>query len=238
MKFSGVLRDATGKPISGPVEVTFALYAADAGGDPLWFETQSVQADEQGRYTSLIGVMHAEGLPIELFTSGEARWLGVEVSNEPEQKPRVLLLSVPYALKAADAETFGGLPKSAFVLSDAAQTSGGVSGATSAGTTASSLKATAGKNQPAPLVLTGTQNYIPVFTDNSGSLGNSAMYQTGGNVGMGTTAPLTKFDILFADSAAYANAVPSIGDVPVRLLNTANHVAGGVFTGMEQVAHL
>ena len=32
----------------------------------------------------------------------------------------MLLLSVPYALKAADAETVGGLPASAFVLAAAA----------------------------------------------------------------------------------------------------------------------
>ena len=31
------------------------------------------------------------------------------------EKPRTLLMSVPYALKAADAETIGGLPPSAFV---------------------------------------------------------------------------------------------------------------------------
>jgi hypothetical protein len=91
MKFTGTLRDAAGKPISGPVDVTFVLYAAESGGDPLWFETQSVQADEQGRYTALLGAMHTEGLPVELFASGEAHWLGVQVGREAEQKPRVLL---------------------------------------------------------------------------------------------------------------------------------------------------
>ena len=125
MKFNGVLRDVTGKPISGPVDVTFALYATDSGGDPLWFETQSVEADEQGRYSALVGVMHSEGLPMDLFTTGEARWLGVQVANEVEQKPRVLLLSVPYALKASDAETLGGLPSSAYMLSLSASAAGG-----------------------------------------------------------------------------------------------------------------
>jgi hypothetical protein len=42
--------------------------------------------------------------------------------------PRVLLLSVPCALKAADAETIGGMPPSAFVLA----TPAGVAVATSA----------------------------------------------------------------------------------------------------------
>src|SRR5690348_4907303 len=118
MKFNGTLRDAAGKPLSGAVDVTFYLYSTESGGDALWFETQSVQADELGRYTALLGAMHADGLPTELFTSGEVRWLGIQVGHEPEQQPRVLLVSVPYALKAGDAETLGGKPASAYVLSD------------------------------------------------------------------------------------------------------------------------
>ncbi len=50
--------------------------------------------------------------------------MGVSVNGEQEQ-PRVLLLSVPYALKAADAETIGGLPPSAFVLANRAATGTG-----------------------------------------------------------------------------------------------------------------
>ncbi|HEV2351986.1 MAG TPA: hypothetical protein VG028_19310, partial [Terriglobia bacterium] len=108
MKFSGVVHDAVGKPLTGTVDVTFSLYNTESGGSPLWFETQSVQADELGRYTALLGAMHADGLPIDLFTSGEVRWLGIQVGTEAEQQPRVLLVSVPYALKAGDAETLGG----------------------------------------------------------------------------------------------------------------------------------
>ena len=55
------------------------------------------------------------GIPIDLFATGEARWLEVQVAGEAPQ-PRVLLVSVPYALKAADAATLGGLPPSAFAL--------------------------------------------------------------------------------------------------------------------------
>ena len=78
-------------------------------------ETQNVMADAKGNYTVQLGATKPDGLPLDLFTSGEARWLGVRV-NGGEEQPRVLLLSVPYALKAADAETVGGLPASAFIL--------------------------------------------------------------------------------------------------------------------------
>ena len=78
-------------------------------------ETQNVTADVKGNYTVRLGATPPEGLPLDLFTSGEARWLGVRI-NGGEEQPRVLLLSVPYALKAGDAQTLGGLPASAFVL--------------------------------------------------------------------------------------------------------------------------
>ena len=35
LKFSGVLLDATGKPLSGEVEVTFALYKQEGSEEPL-----------------------------------------------------------------------------------------------------------------------------------------------------------------------------------------------------------
>ena len=53
---------------------------------------------------------------MDLFTSGEPRWLGVQalLPGEEEQS-RVPMVSVPYAMEAADAQTLGGLPASAFM---------------------------------------------------------------------------------------------------------------------------
>jgi hypothetical protein len=104
VRYGGVARDLNGKPLSGVVGVTFALYAEQAGGAALWMETQNVQADAGGHYTVLLGSTKAEGLPAELFASGQARWIGVQVEQEGEQA-RTLLVSAPYALKAGDAET-------------------------------------------------------------------------------------------------------------------------------------
>src|SRR5271157_4645968 len=115
VNFSGTAVNEQGKAISGIAGVTFAIYKDQSDGAPLWLETQNVTADAKGNYTVQLGATKPEGLPLELFSSGEARWLGVRV-NGGEEQPRVLLLSVPYALKAADAETVGGLPASAFVL--------------------------------------------------------------------------------------------------------------------------
>src|SRR5258707_8661187 len=127
VKFAGTLKDELGKPRTGVVGVTFAVYKELEGGAALWLETQNVELDEQGRYTVLLGSTKSEGLPLELFTAGEPRWLGVQVNLPKEvEQPRVLLVSVPYALKAADADTLGGKPLSSFVL--APPSSGGIVG--------------------------------------------------------------------------------------------------------------
>ncbi len=115
VNFSGVVRDVSGKPLAGVVGVTFSLYKESQGGPPLWMETQNVQPDKSGHYTVMLGSTTSQGLPAGLFAAGEARWLGVQLQGQ-EEEPRVLLLSVPYALKAADAQTLGGLPPSAFAL--------------------------------------------------------------------------------------------------------------------------
>jgi len=53
--------------------------------------------------------------PSICFLQGEARWLRVQQQGEAEQ-PRIMLLSLPYALKAGGAATVGSSPASAFVL--------------------------------------------------------------------------------------------------------------------------
>ena len=100
IKFSGLAQDETHKPLTGVVGITFSLYKDQQGGSPLWVETQNVKADTSGHYTALLGSASGEGVPLSLFSSGEAQWLGVQVQGQPAQ-PRVLLVSVPYALKAS-----------------------------------------------------------------------------------------------------------------------------------------
>lgn len=182
VKFSGVLNDGLGKPRTGLVGVTFAIYKEQEGGAALWLETQNVESDEQGRYAVLLGSTKSEGLPLELFSSGEPRWLGVQVNlREEVEQPRVLLVSVPYALKAADADTLGGKPLSSFVLSPTSQ--GGVPGskAPNIAGTAPVGAATIGGG--------GTQNFVSKFDASGANVINSSIFDTGTNVGIGTNNP-------------------------------------------------
>jgi hypothetical protein len=70
--------DRTGKLQSGALNLTFSLYEEQNEGSPLWVETQKVELDEQGHYTVLLGSTSPQGLPLDLFASGKARWLGVQ----------------------------------------------------------------------------------------------------------------------------------------------------------------
>ena len=112
---SGVLTDAKGGPLTGTVMVTFGLYDAQEHGTLLWTEAQEVQADARGRYSAYLGALGA--VPPEIFSKEQARWLGVEVAGH--ELPRMMLVAVPYAIHAADADALGGQPASSFVRSRA-----------------------------------------------------------------------------------------------------------------------
>src|SRR5579871_5268404 len=110
VRFDGVVPGA-----SGQLPVTFTFYEQEQGGAPLWSETQTIQLNNQGRHSVLLGTTDATGLPQDLFTGNKARWIGV-LANQPGavEQPRILLLGVPYALKASDAETLGGKPAASY----------------------------------------------------------------------------------------------------------------------------
>ena len=174
IQFSGTLKTGAA-PTAGTVTgITFALYKDEEGGAPLWLETQNIQLDSAGRYKVMLGSTLAEGLPADLFVSGEARWLGVQVAGEPEQ-PRVLLVSVPYALKAGDAATVGGLPPSAFML--AAPVASGGSKAIDAASTGAAASATPAATSNVT-TSGGAVNAIPLFTTGT-NIQNSLLTQTG-----------------------------------------------------------
>ena len=115
VKFNGTLRNLAGTSEATVVSIRFVIYADQTGGTPLWDEVQNAQLDSQGHYEVVLGATATNGIPMELFTSGEPRWLAVQpLIPGAQEQPRVLLVSVPYALEAANAETLAGLPPSAF----------------------------------------------------------------------------------------------------------------------------
>ena len=216
--FGGVVSNAVAG--RGVVGITFALYKDQQGGAPLWLETQNVPVDPKGRYSALLGASKAEGVPMDLFTSGEARWLGVQVEGQTEQA-RVLLVAVPYALKAADAETLGGRPASAFALAPAEAAGGSV-------TKAKPKTAPSASNSVSPAITgTGTGNFIARWTTST-NLGNAAIYQapTTNNIGIGNSAPAAKLDVQIAGGLAIRGMTTSGTGIQGRATATTGSTAG------------
>ena len=191
VNYSGHISSAPSKTAAGIAGMTFSIYREQDGGAPLWMETQNVNVDTKGNYTAQLGAGKSEGLPLELFNTSEPRWLGVRI-NSGEEQPRVLLLSVPYALKAADAETIGGLPPSAFVLA-APPNAGAVSPAS-----AVNPAAVAPATKSNVTTNGGTVNLLPLWTTAT-NIQNSALAQTGSGatakIGIGTTTPASTLDV-------------------------------------------
>ncbi len=207
VRFAGVAKGEENKPLTGITGITFLLYKDQDGGAPLWMETQNVQPDSSGRYSVQLGATKPDGLPTDMFTSGEARWLAVQISGQSEQ-PRVLLLSVPYALKAADAETFGGLPPSAFVKVNPGASLG--EGASSNNTASSAMpEGSLSGAKAGPQVKSKTQNYVSKFINASGGLGNSLIFDNGTDVGVSTNTPAFPLDVNGVVNAASYNLAGS-----------------------------
>jgi hypothetical protein len=179
--YSATAIAADGKPLTGETSITFLIFKGEQGGEPLFTETQTVTTDRFGEYRVQLGASLSNGIPIDLFASGEARWLEVQIAREQPQ-PRVLLVSVPYALKAADAATLGGLPASAYALAGSkAATSTVAPSITPAGIT---TVTTTG----------GVSGHVAEFSGTT-AIVDSPLFILGADVGIGTTTPTTTLDV-------------------------------------------
>jgi hypothetical protein len=207
LKLSGTISKSRVPPL-GIAAVKFVIYDAATNGTALWQEVQNVPVDSQGRYELTLGATSHDGVPGELFSSGEPRWLGVQpLWPGAEEEPRVLMVSVPYALEAADAQTLGGFPASAFARANSSTTTT-AQGISTVDTTSvsSSPHSSVGTvvesstSSPTPAVTPATVNTVPKFAAGS-TLVNSQITDSNGVVSVQNLS-----DILFADR--FPNGVP------------------------------
>jgi len=179
--YSGAAIANDGQPLRGETGVTFQIYKDEAGGEALWAESQSVALDPAGHYKVQLGATTPNGLPSDLFATGEARWLEVQIAGQSPQ-PRVLIASVPYALKAGDATTLGGLPASAYARASKPNAAPAISAAV---TPAAVMNVT---------TTGGTAGHLPEFSGEA-TIVDSPVFVLGADVGIGTATPTATLDV-------------------------------------------
>lgn len=103
--YQGVVRDASGQPISTPTDMEFRLFSHPTLGDGQVGPTVTANA------VPVTNGVFTQTLDFGDVFNGEARWLEVRVRNPAGSGaftpvlPRTLILSVPYASNAAHAIT-------------------------------------------------------------------------------------------------------------------------------------
>lgn len=104
LNYQGSVRLGGSAPSDTTIQVSFAIYDSDTGGAQLWSETHDASLQD-GRFHVLLGSRST--LPDSLFTAPD-RYLGFMVSGSPEMAPRHRIVSVAYAIRAAEADDVAG----------------------------------------------------------------------------------------------------------------------------------
>jgi hypothetical protein len=229
---TGVYRPADGRPPDSVEVVTLSIYKDQEGGLPLWQEQQTVTLDDRGRYTVILGASRPDGIPGDVFASG-AQWLGTLFERLGEvEGARVRITSAPYALKAADADTLGGHPASAYVLAPTGSNNEVAAKPSSANVTTP---------PPTNLVNGGTTNAVAKYVSST-DVGPSAITEVNGAVGVGTTSPLDLMHVRFTNTTGGLTglAVQNLGDTITSysgMLFYDQNGALGQFQGFNNGTH-
>lgn len=229
---SGEYRPADGGAPVPFENVTLRIYSQANGGKPLWEETQTVPVDISGHYSVMLGATHGDGIPQDVFSSSDAQWLTLSWARDGGvEGARIRFTSVPYALRAADAETLGGLPPSAYQLASPASRAIANAHAAAAvpntaveSTGVASVAAAKDASAPAPKVVSpGAAGYVAKYV-NGTDLGMSSVYEINGFVGFNTTTPQDVIHSRFTNTDGTRT-----GLVVQNLANGANSYSGMLF---------
>jgi len=106
INYQGMIKTSAGVPLAGTVTLQFSLYNAPSDGTMVWGEVQNTVQVTNGIYNVLLGsgtlLPGSPPLTANLFSTANL-WLQVTVGGEP-LTPRQQLTSVPFALKASNAD--------------------------------------------------------------------------------------------------------------------------------------
>jgi hypothetical protein len=103
ISYQGLLLDDEDQPLAGPCDLLFSLYPdTSLSTPPLWSELHADVVLADGIFHVFLGGT----TPLNpALLDGQERWLGIAVDGAEEMSPRLRLTAVPWALRAAVAET-------------------------------------------------------------------------------------------------------------------------------------
>lgn len=104
INFQGKLTDPNKAPIEGQVDIKFAIYDAETGGNLLWEENHSGIIVTNGIFNVLLGSGSAVTGDLSITFTGADRWLEVKVGTDMPMTPRQRIASVAYSIHSKDAD--------------------------------------------------------------------------------------------------------------------------------------
>jgi len=108
INYQGHLTDGGGAPLNGYYDLWFAIYGDSTDWTPLyWTEQHMAVLVDDGLFSVLLGRDYP--LTADVFDDDEC-WLSISIGGDPEIRPRMRFTSVPWALRAAVADSvlYGG----------------------------------------------------------------------------------------------------------------------------------
>lgn len=187
INYQGILLESDGQPVpEGEYTVTFSLY--DEPGNILWSETHLQVFITEGLFQVHLGGI----IPLEL-PFDQIYYLGIKINDDPELEPRMILTSAAYSIRSAITETLGGFTASEVPMPNT------ILPLDNTGMFPASVIPPDSGGGGGGIGGSGTPNYIPRFNSEY-TLGNSIIYQSEGNLGIGTTSPTAKLELAGSDA--------------------------------------
>jgi hypothetical protein len=98
INYQGMLLGSDEQPVpEGHYRITFSIY--NEPGNMLWSETHDNVFITGGIFQVMLGTVNPLGIPFD-----QPYFFGIQVGNDPELSPRMLLTSAAYAIRAEDAD--------------------------------------------------------------------------------------------------------------------------------------